>query len=284
VRYALPATEPLIRELLRIAARAAEAVGEVYAQPFDVDYKGPNDPVTQADRRSNEIICEELGRLTPGVPCVAEESDAASYAGWRERDAVWFVDPLDGTRDFVAKNGEFVVMIGLAREGQARLGVIHAPASGRRFFGGEDVGAFEVLPDGTRRPLGVTRVARLDEAHLVVSRSHASPALEAAFAARAVRRTTRVGSAGLKALRVACGKAEIYAHLGYAGWRWDVCAPEAIARAAGGRVTDARGRPIDYQSASLRNEDGVLLTNGLVHDQALGVMIDAARSSGPTDA
>src|SRR5580693_2902193 len=100
----------------------------VYAAEFDVEFKSKNDPVTRADREANALLCDRLGRAFPGVPVVAEESDPSAYANFEKSEEVWFVDPLDGTREFVAHNGEFAVMIGLAEHGRATVGVIVAPA------------------------------------------------------------------------------------------------------------------------------------------------------------
>ena len=109
-----------------VAREAAALILGVYATPFEVDFKVGDDPVTRADREANDYICAELARAYPGMPIVAEESDPASYAGFSKSSHVWFVDPLDGTREFVARNGEFAVMIGLAEHGRAVLGVVEA--------------------------------------------------------------------------------------------------------------------------------------------------------------
>src|SRR6188474_536750 len=114
--------------MVRIANAAAQVVMEVYAQPFSVDYKGPHDPVTEADRRANTLIVEQLTRDFPGVPIVAEESEPQTFAEFRKSDRVFFVDPVDGTREFIDRNGEFVVMIGLVEGARALAAVIDAPA------------------------------------------------------------------------------------------------------------------------------------------------------------
>ncbi len=160
---------------LAAAREAADLVMRVYETPFEVQYKAKDDPVTRADRESNALLCDRLGHAFPGVPVVAEESEASAYAGFAQADAAWFVDPLDGTREFVARNGEFSVMIGLAVKGRAVIGVIVAPAWGRAFFGVVGDRAWEVAADGSRvanppvvpavaggrvdRPLAVARVA-----------------------------------------------------------------------------------------------------------------------------
>jgi 3'(2'), 5'-bisphosphate nucleotidase len=126
---------------LAAALEASELVMSVYAAPFDVHFKAKDDPVTRADREANAHICERLERAFPGVPIVAEESDPSTYANFERADAAWFVDPLDGTREFVARNGEFAVMIGLAEGGRATVGVVVAPAWDRAFVGVVGVGA-----------------------------------------------------------------------------------------------------------------------------------------------
>ncbi len=268
----LPDARRMAEEVLRLSALAAAAIREVYEKPFAVEYKEGDDPVTQADKRANDILCEGLERAFPGVPVVAEESDPGAYAGFRAKDAVWFVDPLDGTRDFVQKNGEFAVMIGLAVGGRATFGVIEGPADRRRFVGGESLGAFEVMPDGVWKPVRVTSTEDPAKATLYVSRSRPSEALAAAARRLGVGKVTSLGSAGLKALRVASGAADLYAHLGRAGYRWDACAPEAIVVGAGGTYTDAAGAPYDYKDAELGNVRGVLVSNGKLHARALAAL------------
>jgi 3'(2'), 5'-bisphosphate nucleotidase len=272
-----PDSRHVLEEVLAISARASAAIREIYKHPFEVEFKIGDDPVTLADRQANEIIVAGLTAAFPGIPVVAEESDPASYALWREASAVWFVDPLDGTRDFVKRNGEFAVMIGLAEHGRATLGVIECPADGRRFAGAAD-GAWEVMPDGVWRKLSVSSIADPKLAHMVVSRSRPSDVLDRVGARLGLAKTTKVGSAGLKALRVACGEADVYAHVGQAGYRWDACAPEAIARGAGAKITDIEGNAYDYAAEHLENATGIVVSNGLLHDAALAAIAEAKKS------
>ncbi len=265
-----------VLEVLRqIALEAAAIINEVYAQPFDVDYKAPRDPVTEADRRANELICLRLAAAFPGVPVVAEESDPSAFAGYRDATRVFFVDPLDGTREFVKKNGEFVVMIGLLDAGRPLCGLVHAPATGRSWLGQVAQGAQVVDEHGARRPLGVSATASLAEARVLSTRSHRSPALEAALAALGCRQLDALGSAGLKCAEVAAGTADAYVAPARAGSRWDVCAGEAIIHAAGGKFTDAFGEPIDYLSESLVNERGIVASNGRLHAEILARLAEA---------
>jgi 3'(2'), 5'-bisphosphate nucleotidase len=257
---------------LSAAREAAEIVMTVYATPFDVHYKAVDDPVTRADRESNALLCERLERAYPGVPVVAEESAESEYAGFAKADAVWFVDPLDGTREFVAKNGEFAVMIGLSVGGGAALGVIVAPAWGRSFVGVVGQGAWEAKSDGARVPLHVSSKSSLGDASIVLSRSRVSPRLAAQIDSLGAREVVRHGSSGLKGVLVALGTHDAYLQPGRAGMRWDACATEALVRAAGGRCTDATGAPIDYASEELVNSRGLVATNGALHDAVVAAL------------
>jgi 3'(2'), 5'-bisphosphate nucleotidase len=251
--------------LIRVAAEAAQVVCEVYETPFQVDYKTPEDPVTEADRRANALICKELARYFPDVPIVAEESDEQSFAGFRNAERIFFVDPVDGTREFVDRNGEFVVMIGLVDGERATLGVVHAPATGEAWAGSTGHGAWHIARDGNRTPIRVSAETSLSSARVVSSRSHKSARLERALQLLAPRELASIGSAGLKAADVAMGRSDVYISPGFAGKRWDACAPDAIVTSAGGKYTDQTGSPIDYRSESLANEDGLVATNGLLH-------------------
>jgi 3'(2'), 5'-bisphosphate nucleotidase len=261
---------------LSIAKEAAEIILRVYGAPFQVDYKAKDDPVTRADREANELACERLAAAFPGVPIVAEESDPRTYAGFAGQRAVWFVDPLDGTREFVAKNGEFAVMLGLAEAGRATVGVIVAPVWGRAFVGIPGEGAWEVAADRSRRPIHVSPQATLAGASFVISRSRNPERVRAAADAMGAREALSHGSSGLKGVLVATGVHDVYLQPGHAGMRWDACATEALVRGAGGECTDADGAPIDYATAELLNARGLLATNGHLHR----AVVEAIRSPG----
>lgn len=260
-----------LEALARVAREAAEIVRRVYATDFAVDYKGPRDPVTLADREANALICERLAARFPGAPIVAEESDEASFAGFGDAERALFVDPLDGTLEFVAKNGQFAVMIGLVERGRAVAGVVHAPATGIEWLGAVGLGAFRT-EGGTRREIRVSRTAALGDARVLVSRSHRGERTTAVLERMAAREVVPQGGAGLKAAFVASGEADVYLQPGKAGKRWDACASDAIVRAAGGLLTDARGEPIDYVSGALENDRGMVATNGLVHDATIAAI------------
>jgi 3'(2'), 5'-bisphosphate nucleotidase len=257
-----------LEALLRIAEEAAGVVMEVYGRPFDVHYKGPHDPVTEADRRANDLICARLRRDFPGVPIVAEESDPLSFGDFRTAERAFFVDPVDGTREFVDRNGEFAVMIGLLENGRAVASVINAPARGEIFAGWVGQGAFRQR-GAVREPISVSSQTVVSSSRLVGSRSHRSAALERALARLAPREVLELGSAGLKGTLVASGEVEAYVAPGYAGKRWDACATDALVTAAGGVLTDTYGDAIDYRASSLSNDRGLIASNGRIHEALL---------------
>ena len=236
-----------------------------YALDFSVDYKGPGDPVTQADREANALICAELGRLFPDAAIVAEESLPEAYADYRDRERIFFVDPLDGTREFVAKNGQFVVMIGLVVGAVSELGVVYAPATDTLWCGVRGRGARRIDADGTEVPIRVGQVSEPEAAAVTVSRSRRSERLKRALQLISPRQVLPLGSAGLKGAQVAQASADVYLAVGTAGKLWDACAMDALVSAAGGRVTDLAGQFVDYRAPQLELSRGVLACNPTLH-------------------
>jgi 3'(2'), 5'-bisphosphate nucleotidase len=260
---------------LEVAREASDVVMRLYQTAFEVDYKAKDDPVTRADREANALICDRLEKSFRGVPIVAEESDPNAYAGFEQAGECWFVDPLDGTREFVARNGEFAVMIGLAQAGRAKLGVIVAPTWPSAYVGIVGEGAWEAAPGGSRTAIRASSRPTLEGASIVVSRSHTPPRL-AAFASKVRARETVVyGSSGLKAVLVAIGRHDVYLQPGRAGMRWDACASEALVAAAGGSCTDAHGDAFDYATRDLTNARGLVATNGLLHRATIDALAES---------
>jgi 3'(2'), 5'-bisphosphate nucleotidase len=261
-----------VLEALLAAARAAgETVMETYRAPsLAVDYKASGEPVTAADRRANRVLVERLNQAFPGIPVVAEESEPASFQRFREAERVLFVDPLDGTQEFVQRNGEFATMIGLVEGSRAVAGAIFAPAMGATWIGAVGLGAWRVdSPVERWIPVRSSATDALASARILASRSHRSAELERALASLGAREIRPLGSAGLKGARVAEGLADAYVETSAGTKRWDACALDALVTAAGGRVSDATGTPIDYRGPSLANERGLIASNGLIHEAIL---------------
>ena len=241
--------EELLAGVAEIARQAGRVVMEVYATEFHVRAKDDSSPVTLADQRAETLIVAGLQALTPGVPIVAEEAVAAGKVP-DVGERFWLVDPLDGTREFIDRNGEFTVNIALVEHGVACLGVVFAPALQRLYAGALGGGAWVEHAGGRsaircRRPpaQGLTVVA---------SRSHADmDALHAHLAGAEVASWRRVGSS-LKLCLVAEGEADIYPRLGRT-MEWDIAAAQSVLCAAGGSVADLRGAPLRYGKPGFEN-------------------------------
>jgi 3'(2'), 5'-bisphosphate nucleotidase len=265
--------EDVLTKLLATARGASELVVHVYAgDDVGAEMKGPNDPVTRADKEANAFILAELAKHLPGIPVVAEESDPALFHGFESSSVALFVDPVDGTRDFIAKTGEFCVMIGLAEEGRATVGVVLCPVyQGKRqaYGAAAGIGAFVVDDDGKRTPIHVASGTDLTRVRCAVSRFQRSKSVDAKLATLGVPELVPIGSAGIKGVEIAHGHLELYAHPSRGQVKlWDACAPDAIVRAAGGLLTDARGVPFDYRGAVAQGE-GTVAANPVLHAEAV---------------
>jgi 3'(2'), 5'-bisphosphate nucleotidase len=267
--------DPELDEVIRIARIAERHVRAVYATAFTVELKGPGDPVTRADREASDVICSALAVSFPGDAILSEEGVPASLAEVARIVAsprVWFVDPLDGTREFTERIGEFAVMIGLAVGGRATLGAVVMPEGGEAIAGRVGASAFAEDAQGARRPLSVSAVRDPREATLMVSRSHRPPLLDPLIRRLGIGRVVPCGSVGVKVARLVLGRGDLYVHDGGGAKRWDTCAPEAVLTAAGGRFSDLHGAPIDYADADLVLRGGIVATNGALHDAVLSAV------------
>jgi len=254
------ATREELDAMIRVARRAEALVMEIYATDFVVELKGKDDPVTLADKEANSLICDTLAQAFPEHGVIGEESgfgpEALAMLSSRER--VFYVDPVDGTRDFAERTGEFCVMIGLSIGGRAAAGVIAVPVEKKIFHGAVGGGAFLETADGTTRALTLTSLVDPRESRAVVSRSHMSESTRAIVDALAPRATIPTGSVGVKAARVLEGAADLYVHASHGAKKWDACAPDGLVRAAGGLLCDLDGRDIDYANPELAIENGLV--------------------------
>lgn len=239
----------LLVSVERIAREAGELVLAVYRTDFGVRGKDDASPVTEADERAEALIVPALEQLVPGVPVVAEEAVAAGRVP-EVGEWFWLVDPLDGTKEFISRNGEFTVNIALVHRGVPVLGVVHAPALGRLFAGVHGRGAW--VDDATGRR--AIRCRAVPEAGLTVvaSRSHGdAAALDKFLAGRKVAQLANAGSS-LKLCLVAAGEADLYPRLGRT-MEWDIAAGHAVLLAAGGSVNDLQGAPLRYGKPGFEN-------------------------------
>jgi 3'(2'), 5'-bisphosphate nucleotidase len=231
-------------QLHAVAVRAGAAILAVYHRPgaVAVEYKSDASPLTEADRAAHVTIVDSLARLTPDIPVVSEEDGfegdlAAIVAG-----DYWLVDPLDGTKEFLKRTGEFTVNIALVRDGVPVAAVVHAPALGASWVT-SDAGA-ERWDHLGRSPIHVCSPARLDDLRIVASRDHAGPHVAALLAQLPGARTVSMGSS-LKFCMLAEGRADLYFRDGPT-MPWDIAAAHGVLRAAGGEVFDLEGAPLRY--------------------------------------
>lgn len=244
-------------EVAQIARQAGEATLEIYARAdAEVTYKKDDSPLTAADLASHERIMEGLEKLTPDIPILSEEGADRPYAERRPWTRFWLVDPLDGTKEFIKKNGEFTVNIALVEAGLPVLGVVYAPVLSRGYLGAQEHGAWLQEGDGERMPIRATGTSEPGLA-VVASRSHAGEALKAFLAQLPEHHLVSMGSS-LKLCLVSEGTADLYPRLGPT-MEWDTAAAHAVVSAAGGEVLDFSGEPLRYNKESLLNPHFIVL-------------------------
>jgi 3'(2'), 5'-bisphosphate nucleotidase len=255
---------------LEIAKALSREAGRIlldyYKKGAQVHWKGENDPVTAADRAANEMLVQELHRQFPNDAILSEEfpDDLARL----NNDRVWMVDPMDGTQQFIEGIDEFAVMIGLAVEGEARLGVVYHPSLDRMYYAATGTGAF-VEEKWTTKRLRVVELKDTTKITLAISRSHHSRKIDLICEQLGVTKRISHGSVGLKFGLIAEGRAHLYLHLGGRTNQWDTCGPEAILREAGGMITDIRGESLKYNRSELLNLRGIVASNGVIHNRVL---------------
>jgi len=240
----LAAVTPLIRE-------AGALVMRVYATDFQVEIKGDESPVTVADQLAEKAIFEGLKRIAPDIPVVGEEAASAGDIP-DVSSRFWLVDPIDGTKEFINRNGEFTVNIALVDQGVPVLGLVLAPALDTLYAGGAGLGAW-VEVGGQRRAIHA-RPVPVDGLTVVGSRHHGNDtAVDAFLAGRKVAAHRMVGSS-LKLCLLAEGLADVYPRFGRT-MEWDTAAGDAVLRAAGGMVKTIAGTPLGYAKPGFENPD-----------------------------
>ena len=247
-------SEAAMRRLVDIARRAGDAIMSWYGNGAVVTTKTDGSPLTSADRAAHDLIERELTTWDPAVPVISEEGRipaAAERSGWQK---FWLVDPLDGTKEFINRNGEFTVNIALIERGDPVLGVVHAPALGRCWYAARGFGAWSESAPG--QPVRIHSASAAPGAPLTVveSRSHPSARLESYLATIPVARRVQAGSS-LKICLVAEGTADIYPRFGPT-MEWDVAAGDCIFRNSG--RDSPRISPLRYNKPDLRNGDFIL--------------------------
>jgi 3'(2'), 5'-bisphosphate nucleotidase len=234
--------QELGEELTPIAVRAGAAIMRIYDAGFTVQHKEDDSPLTLADLESQRVIIDGLKALAPDIPILSEESAQAPWSERRSWRDLWVVDPLDGTREFVKRNGEFTVNIALVQNHEPVLGVVVAPALGLLYWGARGVGAFRRGHDGAQVAIRISSPET--PLRVVGSRSHASKETQVYLARLGPYVLRGIGSS-LKFCLVACGEADLYPRFGPTS-EWDTAAGQALLEAAGGHVTRLDGHRLRY--------------------------------------
>ncbi len=243
----------LIERIILLAEEAGAAILDVYENgDMDVKTKEDDSPLTRADIAANSIIVEGLGAITGEVPILSEESRDVPHAERSYWQTFFLVDPLDGTKEFIKKNGEFTVNIALVEDTRAVLGVVHAPVLGVTYYGCEGEGSFkrDMKKEGDDVAISVTPYVS-GPLKVVASRSHRGDELDAFLAKVGESECISKGSS-LKLCLVAEGSAHLYPRLGPT-MEWDTAAAQCVVECAGGMVTDLERRPLKYNKKELLN-------------------------------
>ena len=253
---------PELEKIIDGVIKAGEKILEVYETDFTTEKKDDDSPITQADIESNKILKEVLGEI--GIAILSEEDIDDKKRLSEEK--IWIIDPLDGTTDFVNKTGEFTVMVGLVENHKSVLGLIYWPIKKRMYLAEAGKGAF--YHDEEWKKIEVTVMSELQNCHALVSRHHLSEKEKKLLDEMEISVVTNIGSS-LKVTEIASGDAEIYLTTTNKMKQWDTCASNCIISEAGGKMTDISGNELLYNTEIVNHENGILVTNGLIHQDAL---------------
>ncbi len=250
---------------ITLARKAGEKILDFYISDVLAEEKIGADnfaePVTIADRTASKIIVSSLQKMFPNDGILSEEEPDTDERLSKNR--VWIIDPLDGTKGFIDKNGDFAVQIGLAENGESILGVVFLPFQNDLYFASKGDGAFLAKNDENPQKLEVSQKTDFFEMNLAVSRNHYSQNMNRVMKDFGIKSETKRGSVGLKIGLIAEQICDLYIHFSPRTKHWDTCAPEIIIEEAGGKLTDIFGKKIIYNTKDVQNHNGVLATCGI---------------------
>ncbi len=234
-----------LEDIIRLSVSAGHRIMEVYNTDFDVEQKSDNSPLTAADMAAHHTIVDGLNELTPDIPVLSEESAKIPFEERSQWQRYWLVDPLDGTREFVKRNGEFTVNIALIDNHESVLGVVYTPVSGELYYAERGAGAYKQLPDS--EPTRINSRKKETQCTIVAgSRSHRGDSLTRFLKNIGEHEVIPMGSS-LKSCLVAEGRADIYPRLGPTS-EWDTAAAQCIVEEAGGLLTTTDMKPMRYNT------------------------------------
>jgi len=246
---------------IKAAKEAGNAILEIYQGNFEISKKNDDSPITEADLKSNEIIKEILSQTEHAILSEEDKDDQSRLS----KNTIWIVDPLDGTSDFIDKTGEFTVMIALIKNKKPILGVISWPTEKTLFVAQKGSGAFRYSNDEWKK-ISVTALAELSKCRAIGSRHHLSDKDKSFIKKLGIKDFTSIGSS-LKVGKISSGEAEAYITTTNKMKEWDSAASYCIISEAGGKMTDMLGNDITYNNKEVFHQNGILVTNGLIHDK-----------------
>ena len=228
----------LIESLIAISKQAGEAILKIYdLDDLGISHKEDNSPLTLADKTSNEIICSQLKELTPDIPILSEEGKDISFDKRKNWDTFWLIDPLDGTKEFIKKNGEFSVNIALINHFKPILGIVYAPVLDTTWYGSASEGSFKIMENGKPEKINVLKYHENETVKVVSSRSHSNNTKLEEFLTDYPKHELVFMGSSIKICLVADGSAHIYPRLGPT-MEWDTAAAHAVVKFAGGNILD----------------------------------------------
>jgi len=234
-------------QVVDIAKKAGDAIMEIYSRNFDIYEKVDKSPLTEADLSSHKIIVKDLKELAPSIPILSEESSKKDIKDRMDWETCWLIDPLDGTKEFIKKNGEFTVNIALVHRNKVVFGVVDAPALEVTYYGGKDIGSYKI-EDNIEKPISIAnKKQNAKDMKIVGSRSHQSQEFVDFIADYPGADIVSMGSS-MKLCLVAEGSADIYPRLGLT-FEWDTAASQAVVEGAGGSVISFEdSKPLNYNT------------------------------------
>lgn len=257
--------EELLQQAIKLVKKAGEEVMKIYCRDFSIQEKEDRSPVTEADFASEKIILQGLpGR---GFAILSEETKADN--SWLQKDKVWFVDPLDGTLDFIQKTGEFSIMLGLVAKREPVLGVVYQPTTDKLYFAQKGRGAFVQEGRGSPKKLQVSEISDFQGARVILSRNHCTQAQLDFVKQAGFGSVKQAGSAGLKIGLIADNRAEAYFTVSDKTHQWDTAAGEIIIKEAGGIITDLKGENLVYCQEPTNHLHGLLVCNKALYPKVL---------------
>lgn len=259
-------TMPEMNIAMEATLEAGKAVMNVYNTNFNYERKADNSLMTDADLTSNQIIKNFLSKTQ--IPILSEEDDDDKKR--LESKRVWIVDPLDGTSDFVNRTGEFTIMVALVEKFKPVFGIIYWPLKDILYVARDGYGAYQLI-NGIWNKVKVSKINNLTESRVIVSRFHHSE-IETRVLNKISFASQSFAGSSLKVLKICSGDAEVYFATNNKMKQWDTCAAYCLVKEAGGRMTDLDGNDIEYNTKTVNHENGILVTNGNIHDQIINII------------